>query len=143
MRCTNSLLKRGASVLAAGMMLLPSVCRADDPAADVLSGPDQMPERTAATQGMLTFGGPQWAGGFLDYSKPIVPTADALNQLPWVILGAGAGESPRDLRGYQTRGQRVELNWGLLDSLDNDLPFRAVMPLFDGERREMVFIRPE
>lgn len=82
--------------------------------------------------------------GFLDYARPTAPTPDARAVLPKLIVGADRVAEPLEaMRPDQTRGQRVELNWDLLDALGADVPLRAEIPLFDGAAYELVFVKGE
>ena len=95
-----------------------------------------------AAAGPVAFHG---AAGYFDYVTPITALPEVvLSALPPLFTFSADGLEPIDaLRRYQTRGQRVDINWNQLDAMAPDKQHRLRVPLFDGEEIELVFTRCE
>lgn len=91
-------------------------------------------------QGPVTITG---AGGPLNYAAP-TPVTEDRHLLPDLFTRNQLGAEPLDsLLLYQTRGQRIDINWEFLDGLNEGQQARALIPLFDGEEMELVFVASE
>ena len=84
------------------------------------------------------------AMGFLDYSTATSPTPASAVAPAALFSFAGAGAEPREaIFSGQSRGRHIELDWNFLASLRDGVEVRAMIPLFDGEQRELIFVHSD
>ncbi|MBS0198511.1 MAG: hypothetical protein JSR77_17305 [Planctomycetes bacterium] len=121
-----------------GTVLLSAASMAPLSAAQIDRTPEQeaMMRASMGPVGTARFHGAQ---GFLDYANPIPPSAQSPAPL---FAFTSDGPEPRSaLLDYQSRGQRISLDWDLVNALDEGE--RVTLPLFDGDEIEIAFARAE